>query len=33
MGQQWPATGTGTLAAADLGGPVCGISPLGEGHQ
>ena len=23
MGQQWPAAGTGALAAADLGGAVC----------
>ena len=29
--QQWPATGTGTLAAAGLGGPACGVSSLGEG--
>ena len=29
MGQQWPATGIGALAAADLGGTVCGISLLG----
>ena len=28
-GQQWPAMGTGALAAADLGHPVCGISHLG----
>ena len=27
-GQQWPATGTGALGAADLGHVVCGISPL-----
>ena len=31
MGQQWPAVGTGALAAADLGGAVCGISPFGGG--
>ena len=30
-GQQWPATGTGVLAAADLGGAECGISPLRGG--
>ena len=30
MGQQWPATGTEALAAADLGDVACGISPLGE---
>ena len=29
MGQQWPAMGTGVLAAADVGGAACGISPLG----
>ena len=28
MGQQWPAVGTGALAAAELGGVACGISPL-----
>ena len=34
MGQQWPATGTEVLAAADLGGTECGLSPLGGGrHQ
>ena len=33
MGQQWPAVGTGALAAADLGGTVCGVSPLGGGHH
>ena len=27
-GQQWPATGTGALRAADLGHVACGISPL-----
>ena len=32
-GQQWPALGTGALAAADLGGTVCGISPLRAGHH
>ena len=26
LGQQWPATGTGALAAADLGGASCGIN-------
>jgi len=31
MGQQWSARETGALAAAVLGGPVCGISPLGGG--
>ena len=31
-GQQQPARGTGALAAADLGGEACGISPLGGGH-
>ena len=31
-GQQRPARGTGALAAADLGGEACGISPLGGGH-
>ena len=29
--QQRPATGTGTLAAAGLVGPACGVSSLGEG--
>ena len=29
--QQWPALGTGALAAADLGHATCGISPLGGG--
>ena len=33
MGQQWPATGTGALAAADLGDVACGISPLGGGRH
>ena len=32
-GQQWLATGTGALAAADLEGVVCSISPLGEGQH
>ena len=32
-GQQWPATGTGSLDAADLGHITCGISPLGGGHH
>ena len=32
MVYQLPASGTGTLAAAVLGGAVCGLSPLGEGH-
>ena len=32
-GQQWHATGTGTLATADPGDAVCGINPLGGGHQ
>ena len=31
VGQQWPATGIGPLAAADLAGMVCDISPLGGG--
>ena len=29
MGHQWPATGTGVLATADLGGTMCGIKLLG----
>ena len=29
MGQQWPATGTGALAVADLGGTARGLSPFG----
>ena len=29
MSQQWPATGTGALTAADLGHTACGISLLG----
>ena len=33
VGQQWPATGTGVLAAAVLGGTTCGIRPLGGGHH
>ena len=34
MGQQWPAAGTGALAATDQGGMVYNISPLGGGcHQ
>ena len=33
MGQQWPATGPGALAAADLGGTACGISPLERGRH
>ena len=33
VGQQWPATGTGVLAAAVLGGTTCGIHPLGGGHH
>ena len=32
-GQQWPATGTGALAAAILGGAACGRNPLGGGHH
>ena len=32
-GQQWPALGTGALAAAGLGGMACGISPLGGGRH
>ena len=33
MGEQWPAAGTGALAAADLRHVVCGISPLrGDRH-
>ena len=28
MGQQWTATETGALAAADLSHAACGISPL-----
>ena len=31
MRQQQPATRTGALAAADLGGVSCGINPLGGG--
>ena len=31
--QQWPATGIGALVAADLGGMVCGISPLVGGRH
>ena len=31
MGQQWPVTGTGALAAADLGGTMCGINTHGGG--
>ena len=27
-GQWWPAKGAGALAAADLGHPACGISPI-----
>ena len=30
-GKKWPATWTGGLAAADLGGVACGINPLGGG--
>ena len=30
-GQQWPAAGRGTLAAADLGHAACGMSPLRGG--
>ena len=33
MGHQWLAAGTGALAAADLGYPACGISPLWKGHH
>ena len=34
VGQQWPAVGTGSLAAADLAGTVYSLSPLGAGcHQ
>ena len=29
--QQWPATGTGALAPADLGGAASGLSPFGGG--
>ena len=33
-GQPWSATGTGALAAPDLGGEACGIKPLGGvGHS
>ena len=32
-GQQWPVLGTAALAAADLGGTVCGKSPLRGGHH
>ena len=32
-GQQWPATGEGTLGAADLGHTAGGISPLGGGRH
>ena len=31
MRQEWSDTGTGALAAADLVGGACGISPLGGG--
>ena len=31
--QQWPATGTGALAAAVLGGTVCGLSLLRGGRH
>ena len=31
-GQQWPAAGTRSLVAADLGHTECGISLLGEDH-
>ena len=31
MGQQWPTAGTEALAAAVLGGVVCGLRPLGGG--
>ena len=30
--QQWPATGTGALAAADPSVVACGLSPLGGSH-
>ena len=33
MGQWWLSTGTGALAAAELGQAACGISPLGGGHH
>ena len=33
VGQQWPAVGTGALAAPGLGHVVCGISPLVGGHH
>ena len=33
MDQQWPTAGTGALAAADLGGTPCSVSPLGGGHH
>ena len=33
MGQHWSATGTEVLAAADLGGAECGLSPLGGGRH
>ena len=33
IGQQWPAAGTVTPAAADLGGTAWGTSPLGGGHH
>ena len=33
MGQHWSATGPGVLAAADLGGAECGLSPLGGGRH
>ena len=32
-GLEWPAAGTGALAAAVLGGVVCGISHLGGGSH
>lgn len=33
MGQQWPASGTGALAAAVLEGVACGISSVGGGSH
>ena len=33
MSQQWPAVGTGALAAVVLGGSACGISSLEGGHH
>ena len=32
-GQQWPASGAGTLGAGDLCHTACSISPLERGHH